>query len=137
MFEWNAIQNAETIFRSRPQTANGTSGSSPCVRTVISVAVWTFNYCNLLLDSFKNIINCLDTSHLTPTVHIINGHSFIFDMNVCFFCIFLIQKVSNKEVWEYITTTFNCSLYCTRRQGNRKYDIKYVLAFGLIKSCSI
>lgn len=54
-FEWNAIQNAENIFSSRQQTAKGTSGSSPCVRTVISVAVWTFNYCNPLLDSFKNI----------------------------------------------------------------------------------
>lgn len=54
-FKWNAIQNAENIFSSRQQTAKGTSGSSPCVRTVISVAVWTFNYRNLLLDSFKNI----------------------------------------------------------------------------------
>ncbi len=53
--EWNAIQNAENIFSSRQQTAEGTSGSSPSVRTVISVAVWTFNYCNPLLDSFKNI----------------------------------------------------------------------------------
>lgn len=53
--DWNAIQNAENIFSSRQQTAKGTSGSSPCVRTVISVAVWTFNYYNLLLDSFRNI----------------------------------------------------------------------------------
>lgn len=47
--EWNAIQNAENIFSSCQQTAKGTSGSSPCVRTVISVTVWTFNYCNPLL----------------------------------------------------------------------------------------
>lgn len=47
--EWNAIQNAENIFSSCQQTAKGTSGSSPCVRTVISVTVWTFNYCNTLL----------------------------------------------------------------------------------------
>lgn len=66
VFKWNAIQNAENIFSSRQQTAKGTRGSSPCVRTVISVTVWTFNYCNPLLDSFKNIINYLDTSNVTP-----------------------------------------------------------------------
>lgn len=71
-FKWNAIQNAENIFSSRQQTANGTSGSSPCVRTVISVTVWTFNYCNPLLGSFKNIINYLDTSSVTPTGHLCN-----------------------------------------------------------------
>lgn len=53
--KWNAIQNAENIFSSCQQTAKGTSGSSPRVRTVISVTVWTFNYCNPLLHSFKNI----------------------------------------------------------------------------------
>lgn len=37
--EWNAIQNAENIFSSRQQTAKGTSGSSPRVRTAISVTV--------------------------------------------------------------------------------------------------
>lgn len=51
--EWNAIQNAENIFSSCQQTAKGTSGSSPCVRTVISVSVWTFNYCNLLLQEHQ------------------------------------------------------------------------------------
>lgn len=56
-FMWNAIQNAENIFSSRQQTAKGTSGSSPCVRTVISGTVWTFNYCNPAHYSFRNIIN--------------------------------------------------------------------------------
>lgn len=53
--ERNAIQNAENIFSSCQQTAKGTSGSSPCVRTVISVTVWTLNYCNPLFDSCENI----------------------------------------------------------------------------------
>lgn len=57
MFKWNAIQNAENIFSSRQQTAKGTSGSSPCVRTFISGTVWTFNYCNRLLYCPKIIIN--------------------------------------------------------------------------------
>lgn len=56
-FMWNAIQNAENIFSSRQQTAKGTSGSSPRVRTVISGTVWTFNYCNPAHYSFRNIIN--------------------------------------------------------------------------------
>lgn len=55
VLEWNAIQNAENIFSSHQQTAKGTSGSSPCVRKVISVAVRTSNYFNLLFDSFRNI----------------------------------------------------------------------------------
>lgn len=55
VLDWNVIQNAENIFSSHQQTAKGTSGSSPCVGTVISVTVWTFNYCNPLFDSFKNI----------------------------------------------------------------------------------
>lgn len=56
-FMWNAIHNAENIFSSRQQTAKGTSGSSPRVRTVISGTVWTFNYCNPAHYSFRNIIN--------------------------------------------------------------------------------
>lgn len=54
-FEWNAVQNAKNIFSSCQQTAEGTSGSSPCLRAVISVTAWAFNYCNLLFDSCRNI----------------------------------------------------------------------------------
>lgn len=52
-FKRNAIKNAENIFSSRQQTAKGTRGSSPCVTTVIFVAVWTFNYCNPWPRSFR------------------------------------------------------------------------------------
>lgn len=52
-FKRNAIKNAENIFSSRQQTAKGTSGSSPCVTTVIFVAVCTFNYCNPWPRSFN------------------------------------------------------------------------------------
>lgn len=53
-FKRNAIKNAGNIFSSRQQTAKGTRGSSPCVTTVIFVAVWTFNYCNPRPRSFNN-----------------------------------------------------------------------------------
>lgn len=140
--EWNAIQNAENIFSSRQQTAKGTSGSSPCVRTVIFVTVWTFNYCNPPLDSFKNIrmINYLDTTNVTSTVDIVMGrynyfqHKTVFIWSVKRECL----EIHYKEFGFCLMPFFYCSVVTLHLMSyiSKKTCIK-CRVFGWIRSCCV